>query len=133
MKKLSPILALFALTACFGDKDEETGDTTAETGETAVEVVDCADRDPSACEDSTGLCAVISGKPLTLVSEGEYCLDWDDPMEALGCMEADGGCGDAETLAIKDGTDGTCSWWLPNTCIPTGYTYCEGWADECAP
>lgn len=132
MRRISPFLALFALSACFGESEEETADTTTETGDSQEEAVACADRDPSACEDTTGLCAVISGRPLTLVSEGEYCLDWDDPMIELGCMEADVGCGDAETLTSQDGGDGTCSWWFPNTCTPVGYTYCEGWADECA-
>jgi hypothetical protein len=128
-----------ALAVACGDKDEDDeGDETGaadDTGGGADDTGasgDCAARPPDACEDDAR-CASIDGRPLEDDGAGGACVDFSRPGQPLGCMSADGGCGDAETLAASAAEPDTC-WWFPSTCLPAGWTGCA-WRDygECQP
>lgn len=89
---------------------------------------ECSER---AVEDCSEQCRTIDGRLLQDDGEGGLCVDFGEEGEALACMDADGGCGDAETLAAPSADSDQC-WWFPSTCVPEGWVMCsESTADEC--
>jgi hypothetical protein len=58
------------------------------------------------------------------------CVDFSEESVPKACMDADVGCGDAETLAGPPDSD-EC-WWFPSTCVPDGWTSCGDVAHECS-
>lgn len=68
-------------------------------------------------------CSNIDGRPMLDDGAGGLCVDFDQPQSPLGCMPADMGCGDAETLAASADDPSTC-WWFPSTCVPAGWSGC---------
>lgn len=116
-------LILLSLLACTPEPED-----TADTGDTS-DPVTCADRALDECT-SDGLCAGIMARIPQDDGEGGVCLDWTLDSEIKGCMDADTGCGDAETWGAPSA--GAECLWFPSTCLPDGWVDC-GWIDmaEC--
>ncbi|MBN2801305.1 MAG: hypothetical protein JXX28_19345 [Deltaproteobacteria bacterium] len=94
-----------------------------------AEALTCADQLPDDCEAAG--CAVIAGRLLQETDDGAHCVDFTGERVPQGCMEAELGCGDAETLAAPPDDPDAC-WWFSSTCLPPGWVTCgEGWADAC--
>lgn len=91
----------------------------------------CEDVAPEDCAATEG-CAAITGRLLRTDTTPDPCVDFTDPGEPLACMSADGGCGDAETLAAPPDDPSACTWFS-STCIPAGWVSCGDVADECTP
>jgi hypothetical protein len=133
--KTLPILLLFLACSPTGDKSEDSdsasgGDADTDTDSDTDDPVVCQDLTPLDCKERSD-CVVIQAKALSLDCSGESCLDWDTPSEDKGCMDAEGGCGDAETIAASPQDPSEC-WWFSSTCIPGGWTVCDTqWVDEC--
>lgn len=70
---------------------------------------DCRELTPTECARAER-CVTIHAAPFD-----QACLG---PSQAAGCMDAEAVCGEAETIARdRDGRQ----WWLPDTCIPSGW------------
>lgn len=129
MRRLASLVILAALSGCDDEDLKDTGDAPPddETG-TPDDTDDsgtapaCADLAPDACATRAD-CGVIDGRPMHK-QDGAWCVDHDEASQPLGCMEAEDGCGDAETIASSPDAPETC-WWFSSTCIPTGWTVCE--------
>ena len=137
MLRILTLSLAFFLAAC-GDKDTGDTDTTEEADtdtdtdsdtDTDTDTDGCASLDVDACA-ANGACAVITGRTLQETAAG-VCVDFGEDPIPLGCMDAKGGCGDAETLAAE--SEGSCTHWFSSTCLPQGWTACDEptWADEC--
>lgn len=114
------IMISVAAVACIGGQDKtESQAHSAPTG--------CGALDPGACA-TEAQCAVIEGRPILDDGAGGQCVDFDSDRVGLGCMDADWGCGEAETLGRPPGGD---CYWFPTTCLPTGWEVCEGSVNGC--
>ena len=114
------------------DTTEETGspDETGSPGETGVPHAVCADIPVDDC-GSTPNCQTIDALPAQATKDG-YCVEYTAKRVAVGCHDADSGCGDLPTLAASPDDPSTC-WWFGNTCIPEGWSACadfDKW-EEC--
>ena len=127
-------LSLGGLSACDDKDDDETGteeadaDTDADT-DTDTDV-DCASLDVDSCA-ADSRCQPILGRPMSAHPKTEApCVDFSIDAVPLGCMDAEGGCGDAETIA--GATEGACDTWFSSTCLPQGWFGCDvGKYEEC--
>ena len=84
------------------------------------EATHCESFDQAACESSPA-CTPILGAPAE-----EICIDDFTNWKSIyaGCMRSDQGCGEAESCAINP-TNGQ-ALVFPNTCIPSGWSACDG-------
>jgi hypothetical protein len=76
---------------------------------------------------ASSACSAIEGLPVLQDSLGEDCVDYDTPQEFAGCAQETGGCDDVMTPAADQGGD--CTFYLPNSCLPDGWSFCEPWTD----
>jgi len=93
----------------------------------------CEGLDEDACAANTA-CAAIDGLPVQQDSSGDDCVDYEQSYEFAGCAVADdSGCDDAMTPAADP--SGDCTFYLPNSCLPDGWSTCETWTDyeQCEP
>ena len=87
----------------------------------------CEGLDEAACSSTPG-CAPIDGWAVLSDAAGEACVDYGEPQEFAGCaVDNDSGCDDAMTPATA--TPGDCTHYLPNSCLPDGWSTCEEWTD----
>ena len=144
MRTITLAILLGLTLACDGG-DEETGSTdtdtgsdtsdtdTSDTSDTDTSDTDTSDTDTSdtdtdtpSCDTvaaadcgTTDGCATIRGRDVTDAD----CIDYTADATPYGCMQADGGCGDAETWA-RATEDGDCVLFS-DTCIPDGWLTCD--------
>ena len=95
------------------------------TDEVCCAATACEALDADGCAADAS-CAGLLGAPADEICGGDY-TNWMS--EALGCMSADAGCGDAETCAEEPG--GGARMVFPSTCLPDGWTE-VAWDECCA-
>jgi hypothetical protein len=144
--RLWMVVSLVLLGAC-GDKEDDTSggsddtsaasdDTSSGTDDTSAtddtgSAADCATMDPTTCAGRSD-CSTIDGRQMQDDGSGGQCVDYSQASEPVGCMNADWGCDDAETLAADPASPDAC-WWFPSGCLPTGWVSCQsGEYGECA-
>jgi hypothetical protein len=86
--------------------------------------ISCSEMGIDLC-DTHGECRLIFGLP---VNQEKACIELST-LVPLGCMDAEGGCGDAETLAYNSAGS---VFWFSSTCIPPDFTDCS-MQDETVP
>ncbi len=122
MKSLRMFLLASGLLAALATSKAPIDSGDSDRGDTAAAAT-CATTDLGSCE-ALGDCALISARELRDDGDGEVCVDFTAETVPKGCMDAEQGCAEAETLAAPADDPSDC-WWFSNLCLPEGWVSCE--------
>ena len=118
-------MILFSIAIFIGCSDDNKSDDSVDPQGS----VDCSILAVEECGNHSE-CYTITAQQMIRTEEGALCIDWEAPMEDVGCTGHNSAL-TVETYAAPPNATEDC-WYFRDATIPEGWIECEGVTGECS-